>query len=52
MAACHPLHESARLNDASLVHRPHAQLPIAGKVAVVLSGGGTSCPGREGAFGL
>ena len=34
------------LNDASLVLRLHAQLPIAGKVMLVLSVWGRSCPGR------
>ena len=35
--------EKLLVNDAILVLRLHVQVPIGEKVALVLSGGGTSC---------
>ena len=47
MAACHPLCESARGNFVEFVLKACTQLPLTGKVVLVLSSGGTSCPSRE-----
>lgn len=40
MVVCHPLLKKLLLNDASLVLRPCALLPIARKVVLVLRSGG------------